>query len=373
MKKVFFLFTTFLLLTLSCEEQLVVVPSDVMVSSITLDHSSLELVEGDSQVLTATVLPSDATDKTVSWSSSAPEVASVNSQGLVTALKEGEAVITAAVGNISASCSVIVSGKYIEVQEVSLDHTTLELVEGDSQVLTATVLPSDATDKTVSWSSSAPEVASVDSQGLVTALKEGEAVITAVAGGVSGSCSVVVSQKSIPVNAITLDYTTLTLEKASDFLLVAYIYPADATNREKTTWSSSDNSVATVDKNGLIHAVDAGKARISLSVDNVSASCEVTVIISVTAISLNVQSLELMIGDTYTLAATIYPEDATDKSIVWASSDESVAIVDNAGKVSALRKGSAVIKASTGGFSASCTLTVKNDDPESFTETDEQW
>ena len=170
--------------------QITVSKGTVDVSSITLNETSIELIEGESKTLVATVLPEDATDKTVSWSSSAPDIASVNG-GKVNALLPGEAIITATANNKSASCKVVVSKKVIAVESIELDKTELTLYEAETETLVATVKPDDATDKSVTWSSSNTAIATVE-DGKVTAIKEGEASITAKAGEKSAICKVVV-------------------------------------------------------------------------------------------------------------------------------------------------------------------------------------
>lgn len=177
--------------TASCS--ITVVKGYVTVSSISLNKDSIELVEGDSETLTATVSPNDATDKTVSWTSSNDAVATVK-DGTITGVKEGEATITAKAGEKTASCKVVVAKKVIPVEKVSLDKDELSLIVGESAQLVATIEPNNATDKSVSWSSSDEAIASVDKTGVVVGKAEGNAVITAKVGDKSGSCSVLVSK-----------------------------------------------------------------------------------------------------------------------------------------------------------------------------------
>ena len=171
----------------------------VDVEKVSLNKSATTLTEGESETLTATITPSNATgDKTVKWSSSNAEVAAVDSNGKVTAKKAGTAVITATSSNRkTASCTVTVKQKEIAITGVSLNKSTTSITEGESETLTATITPSNATgDKTVKWSSSNAEVAAVDSNGKVTAKKAGTAVITATSSnGKSASCIVTVKQK----------------------------------------------------------------------------------------------------------------------------------------------------------------------------------
>lgn len=168
-------------------------PEPVRVSSIVLDHTNLVLQLDESITLIATVSPENAADKAVTWESSNPLVAVVNSGGRVTAVGIGEAVITAKAGEKSATCKVTVNP--VPVSSLALDKTTLELSEGDSATLTATVRPGYATDKTVTWSSSDTSVATVDQSGTVTAVKEGIATITALSGAVSATCTITVNKR----------------------------------------------------------------------------------------------------------------------------------------------------------------------------------
>ena len=171
----------------------------VDVEKVSLNKSATTLTEGESETLTATITPSNATgDKTVKWSSSNAEVAAVDSNGKVTAKKAGTVVITATSSNRkTASCTVTVKQKEIAITGIGLNKSTTSLTEGESETLTATIAPSNATgDKTVKWSSSNAEVAAVDSNGKVTAKKAGTAVITATSSNrKTASCTVTVKQK----------------------------------------------------------------------------------------------------------------------------------------------------------------------------------
>lgn len=146
------------------------------------------MMEGDTEILTATVKPDKATDKTVSWSSSDSSIASVDENGKVTAIKKGKTTITAKAGEKTASCSVSVYDE-IAVTSVELNKTEITLITGQSKTLKATVKPEDATDKTVTWTSSNNNVATVK-DGVVKGIGIGAATIVAKAGNVSASCSV---------------------------------------------------------------------------------------------------------------------------------------------------------------------------------------
>ena len=174
-----------------------VVESDVKVTSISVSPSTTSLTVGGTQQLSATVSPSNATNKSVSWSSSNTSIATVSSSGLVTAKAAGSATITCKANDGSgkyATCSVKVEA--IKVTEVRLNYTSVPMKIGDTKQLTATISPSNATDKSVTWSSSNTSVAKVSNTGLVTAVSEGTATITCKANdgsGKSATCSIPVS------------------------------------------------------------------------------------------------------------------------------------------------------------------------------------
>ena len=335
---------------LGCTEK----ETQVEVSSVSLNTATIEMVEGETFSLVATVLPKDAEYDGVTWASSNASVASVNS-GTVTALKEGTATITASAGGKSATCSVKVSAKIITVTSISLDKTSLSMQVGETETLTATVKPDDATDKTVVWTSSDGAVASV-SNGKITALKSGKVTITAKSGTCSAECVVTVS---VNTESITLDKTTLSLAVGETATLAATVKPDDATDKT-VTWSSSDESVASVD-NGKVTALKSGKATVMAKCGDKTTECAITVTVQVSSITLDKTTLSLSVGESATLTATVKPDDATDKTVVWSSSDESIAKVDN-GKVTALKIGSAIVTATAASFSVSCNVTVVHPD-----------
>ena len=180
----------------SCEESL---PDTFKVESVSLNVTSIKLNEGDQTTLTATVNPSNATNKNVTWTSSDNAVATV-ANGKVTAVKAGTATITVKTedGNKTATCTVTVTAKTYPVESVTLDKTSVELTEGAETTLTATVNPSNATNKNVTWTSSDNAVATV-SNGKVTAVKAGTATITVKTedGNKTATCTVTVTAKSV--------------------------------------------------------------------------------------------------------------------------------------------------------------------------------
>lgn len=189
-------------LVLSCGEGIKTEPQK-MVTSVTLNQLSRTLVVGETVTLSATVSPSDAPDKTVSWSSSDVSVATVNN-GIVIAVSEGVTTITASCGGKSASCVVTVLKKTIPVSSVTLTPASLTLIQGESTTLAFSVSPADATDQTATWSSSNSSIVTVE-DGKVTAIREGTATISVNCGGKSADCTVTVSNNTTGNNEGTGD------------------------------------------------------------------------------------------------------------------------------------------------------------------------
>lgn len=330
---------------------------------VSLDKTSLKLLEGESGKLTATVYPLNSTQKTLTWVSDHPDVASVDNEGNVTARKAGAATVTVKVAeNVTAVCKVTVISR---VTGISLSETTVELKPGETRRLTATVLPQNASNAEVTWYSDKESVAKVSQSGLVSAVSTGEATIHVVTsdGGKMATCLVKVGT---PVKGITLSISSKTLYVGDPSLdISATLTPANATDKS-LEWSSSDPEVASIAPGAALRAVikplKPGKTTITATTKDggFTASCEVTVKRHVSGVSLNKASLTLYVGETESLAATVAPEDASDKTVAWSSDNSAVASVSN-GKVTANKPGTAVIKVVTNDLSkeAACTVTVK--------------
>lgn len=177
---------------------------EVLVTSITLSPDKVELVEGSTQSITATIAPEDATDKELTWTSSDQAVASVDADGLVTALKVGSATISASADGKTGNCTVTVVAKTISVTSIKLSDETISLNAGESKALTVTIEPDNATNKNVTWKSDDEAIATVDGEGNVTAVTGGSAKITATTedGGLTASCTVTVIEKELLLYAV---------------------------------------------------------------------------------------------------------------------------------------------------------------------------
>jgi uncharacterized protein YjdB len=236
--------------------------STIAVTGVTLTPTTASLAVGATQQLTASVAPSNATNKTVSYSSSNSAVATVNSAGLVTALTAGTATITVTTQDGAKTDTSAVT-VVVPVTGVTLTPTTASLAVGATQQLTASVAPSNATNKAVSYSSSNTTVATVNSAGLVTAIAAGTATITVTTqdGAKTDTSAVTVV---VPVTGVTLTPATASLAVGATQQLTASVAPSNATNKA-VSYSSSNTAVATVNSAGLVTAFAAGTATITVT------------------------------------------------------------------------------------------------------------
>lgn len=251
----------------------------------------------------------------------------------------------------------------IGVNSISLNKTTDTLTVGNTDTLIATVSPNNATNKAVIWTSSDTKIATVDTTGKVTAVGAGIAIITVTTtdGNKTASC-IIVNNPIFNVQSVVLNKTTDTIKVGNTDTLLASITPTNATNAS-VNWTSSNTKIVTVDNTGKVTAVNAGTATITVTtVDgNKTASCTITAPpVNVSSISLNKDKDYLSEGNSDTLTATIVPSNATNKTITWSSSDNKIATVNSAGKITAVSDGIAIISAATvdGNKTASCTVVV---------------
>jgi uncharacterized protein YjdB len=332
----------------------------VNVTGVTMNKITLELGVGEDERLVAMVVPSNATNQSVAWSSDNKGVASVEN-GRVTGVGAGQARVEATTenGGHRAHCDVYV--RNIPVTGVSLDKTSIVLAQGGVEVLLASVQPNNATNKNVSWSSSNLSIAMVSAGGIVTGVSSGNAIITVTTqdGGRTAVCAVQVA--AVPVASVSLIKTLLTLSHGDSETLVAIVQPENATNKN-VSWSSSNPSIAAVSQGGIVTGVAPGSAAITVTTQDggKTAVCAVTVIaVPVVGVSLDRTSLVLSHGDSEVLAATVQPENATNKNVSWSSSNAGAASV-NGGLVTAVSPGGAVITVTTqdGGRTATCAVQV---------------
>ena len=360
--------------------------ADVPATGVTLDKTELSLTEGESATLTATVEPENATDKAIVWTSSDNAVATVEN-GVVTAVKAGTATITAACGSAKAECTVTVTaapagplsvkvgtaaypvkpvdgqaGKYhvavpygsnatIEVKDAAFLMVTnskggyLNDEGSNPFTLTAAQLDKLLISKDIPFTpaNSASKVAYLS-------------IMDAMAG-TTYELYIELTREAVPATGVTLSETALSLHPTEKATLTAAVAPENTT--DTLVWTSSNDVVATV-KNGVVTAKSEGTATITAACGSAKAECVVTVLppILATGVTLDKTALKLYEGDAAKLTATVEPENTTDKTIVWTSSDKTIATVKD-GTVTAVKAGTATITAACGEAKATCAVTVK--------------
>ncbi|MBR4809491.1 MAG: Ig-like domain-containing protein [Bacteroidales bacterium] len=335
-------------------------------SSVTLNKHDLTLNIGGTAKLEATVEPANATNTALSWSSTAPDVASVDGNGIVTAVGEGQTVVTVATlaGGKTDACVVYVSKAFVPVTGVKLAETKLELKEGDDYALTAIIEPEDASNTGLTWSSSNPDVASVGSGGYVQALSGGSTVITVKTddGDFTASCDVTV-QGIVDAQSIAISPSPLELAEGTTAQLTATVQPAGAS--QEVQWAALNTSIVTVSSSGLVTGISEGTTKVfarSIDYPDVQGECEVTVIKDPTlkGISVNPSELTLTVGQTQVLQVLYTPDYAANKKVSWKTDNSSVASVSAEGLVTAIAEGTVTVTATSaeGGFTASCKVTV---------------
>ncbi|MDR2292106.1 MAG: Ig-like domain-containing protein [Prevotellaceae bacterium] len=264
------------------------------------------------------------------------------------------------------SCQKQEEEPVVLVKGIKLNENTVLLNAGSEAKLLHSIIPDNSTNKTVKWLSGNPNVATVDNDGLVKGISVGKAVVTvtAISGGKIDSCIVTVTAASIPVTKVSVTPKTVNLKTTGTAQLAAAILPSDATNK-KVTWKSSNDKIATIDANGLLTGISAGKATIIATTDNgwKKDSCTVTVAeasVPVTGIALTPSSISIEVNKTDRITAHVQPANATNKKIIWKSSNDKIATVDASGLITGISAGQATVTvtAEDGGQTATCTVNI---------------
>ena len=270
-------------------------------------------------------------------------------------------------GNMSSAVNASVAPEEVKVQQITLSASAQTMRAGDTFALTASVAPSDAKNKEVTYATTDASVATVDASGLITAVKAGSCKIVCAAkdgSGVTAECAVIVIQS---VTGISLSSAAISIPVGGTHKLTAAVVPENATNKE-VTFVSGNKEVAVVANDGTVTGVDLGVATISVaSKDDPTkiATCVVTVGTPVSAVEVSPKSMELKTGASMNLQVTVGPENATNRGVNWTSSNKDVATVDENGKVTVWKAGTAVITATAAdgsGKSDSCTVTATGED-----------
>ncbi len=325
---------------------------EAALTEIRLNLTEVTLSEGQSVTLNASVTPSLPG---FGWKSLDPSVASVK-DGLVTAVSSGETYVLASAGNVNAGCLVTVIAS---VSGIGLDKDILYMKAGQTETIAATVAPANALNPAVRWTSSDPSVARVVA-GNVTAVGNGEALISAETedGGYTASCKVYVM--TMPVS-IGIEPSQAEITPGASLRLEVVFVGADESTLRDVVWSSSDDSVASVDGNGTVSAHARGKAVITAMtvVNGLTATADISVVVPLQGISLP-ESVTVSNGGRVELECVFTPADAANKNVSWSSDNEKVALVTENGVVWGMSQGTARITAVSqdGGHKAVCAVNV---------------
>ncbi|MDF2905918.1 MAG: hypothetical protein K0R34_1239 [Herbinix sp.] len=309
--------------------------------------------------LRATVVPENALNKNVKWRSTDTSVADVDQNGLVTIKKAGKTSIIATSEDspaVTAVCNLTVN---IPVASIALDETAKTMYVGQASRLTYVILPTNASNSTVTWLSTNTSVATVDKTGLVVAKNVGSAVIIlkTLENGQTIYCTITVKRVA---TGIKLDATTLNLKAGQDHIFKPTLTPNDSTDKA-IVWESSDTKIATVDDEGKVVAKSAGSTIIVAKLESgATAYCKVNVTLPVTGLLLNFTDKSIYVGEKFKLKVSVTPSSATQLGVTWKSSNTSIATINEDGEVTGLAGGTAIITCTTkdGGYSDTCVINV---------------
>lgn len=337
----------------------------VPVARVDMDPSNVQLEIGQTTQITATPKSADGktlTGRSITWKSTVTSVATVSSTGVVTAKAAGSTLIQATTEGVTGTALVTVAN--IPVASVVVSPDTATVAVGQSRQLSAKTLDAQGNElsgRTISWSSSNEDVASVSSSGKVLAIAAGQVTITATSEGKSGTAKITTV---VPVSTVTVDPDSTSVVVGKTTTLTAT--PKDAGGGALTgrtiTWTSSNTSVATVDDNGVVTGVAVGTATITATSEGKSGTARVDVILEPVA-SVTVTPDPASVQESQTLQLGAIPKDANgnvlfDRPFTWESSDNSVATVNGTGLVTGVKVGSATITATTQGVSGSVDVAV---------------
>lgn len=315
-------------------------------SHLTNSNGEIEMLVGKKVQLRAFAqLDENQGDK--AWETSNANVVTVDENGLVTAVGAGTATVIFHSGGFSFSVKFIVND--LSLQGISFAKESLSMEIGETQSMRVLYFPINTIgDKRVDWLSENPAVAKV-SNGMVVAVAPGKTNIVAKVGAYTATCPVTVSKK---LNKIYLSCIESNLDKDSTIQLKVFYSPEDTTEDKTVVWSSSDESVATVNKSGKVTTIAPGTATISAKVGSHCATCT----INVNMLKLSSSSIEMTEGDYYDLTIK---NNIESKSIIWTSNDNSIAVVDDSGRVSAVQAGETSISAQIDDKLFVCKVVVK--------------
>ena len=316
----------------------------VEVTELDLGDYQTQMAVGEKQLLSITVLPMDATDQTLKFSSSDVSVAKVNGMGRITALKAGVTEIAVTCGSVTEKFGLIVIDAGATVRDIDLGDYPKEIEVDSSQLMSVTVIPEEAISAKVTYQSSNVDVASVNEIGRITGVSVGTAVITVRCGSVIKDFSIkVVEKKSdeIPVTDLEIADYEDKLEVDKTMTLSVTVLPSDTTDN-KVQYKSSNEKIATVNSSGEVKGISKGDVTITVSAGKITKDVKLTVKVATTEIKIDSSYLVLKPGQTHQIKATVTPSDAP-QGIAYKSVDNEIASVSSSGLITANQCGNGTI------------------------------
>lgn len=332
--------------------------SAIAVKEIDLGDYQSQMVVGERQLLDITILPAEATEQNISYSSSDASVAKINGLGRITALKAGVTEIAVSCGGITEKFGLTVSDTQ-SVRDIDLGDCPSEIEVGTSQVLNVTVIPEDASSEKILYQTNDASIATVNEIGRVTGIKEGNVTITITCGNVKKALSInIISAQSdeIAVTDIEIADYEDELEVDKTMNLSATVIPSNATDTT-VTYQSSDERIATVSSSGEVKGIAEGVVTISVSAGAVTKKIELKVKVATTKIELDTTYLVLRQGESHQLSARAIPAEA-DQVIVFETNTPDIVSVSGTGLVTAKECGTGEIIVKNGDVSAAVTVIV---------------
>ena len=335
-------------------------------TKVSLSDESLNILVGSSTKLMASITPENS-NTTLTWSSSNSNVAVVNEDGLVTAKGIGSAdIIVKTINNLTAICHITVGNYSLKVKQIYITTNYSFMEVGAKKSLFVAFEPSNASNKSINWSSSNSSVASVNSSGVVEAKAIGSAVITATSqdGGFTSTARIEVGGVGtvIPVTSISIGQATRDIYIGSTEQITPSFNPSNATYKA-VSFTSSDSNIATVDANGVVRGLKEGTAIITVSTKRENIKANITINVKnnpSVSVSLSTSSVSLNVGETTSISASVKPQTASNQTVSFTSSNSNIVTVDQFGVIRAVGKGTATITVTPngGGTPSTCIVTV---------------
>lgn len=328
------------------------------VKEIDLGDYQSQMVAGETQLLSITVLPIGADDKKISYSSSDSSVAKINGMGRITALKAGVTDIAVSCANVTERFKLTVVNQQT-VRDLDLGDCPNEIEVGSSQILSVTIIPEEVSDAKLVYETSDADVATVNEIGRVTGIREGEVTITVVCGNIKKGLSLkVVKPKSdeVAVTDIEIGDYEDELEVDKTMTLTATVIPANSTD-STVSYQSSDENIATVNSSGEVEGIAEGNVTITISAGVVTKQVELKVKVAASQIKLDTTYLVLKVGEYHQLIANVLPNQA-GQQVVFSTTTPEIVSVSASGLVTAKKCGNGEIIVRNEDISTAVTVIV---------------